>query len=180
MVTSPRRHSSSSLAPHRRSAIADRSAPLPLLRCSVLGALPPTLPQDISIFFSLFLSLKWKKWEYDMKFLQKATDRRSSSEIGSASAPVQRYSLPVAPSGSPAFLQGFSLWLSLSLSLSLYLTEILNEKMKGNLWTFLSLFFNFNNYLISHLSKSLSLLNGLLLAGFYFFFFFFFCFVFFF
>ena len=51
-VTSPRRRSSSSLAPHRRSQIGDRSAPLPLLRCSVLGALPPALPQDISLFFS--------------------------------------------------------------------------------------------------------------------------------
>ena len=129
-VTSPRRRSSSSLAPHRRSAIADRSAPLPLLRCSVLGALPPALPQDISLFFSLFLSLKWKKWEYDMKFLQKATDRRSSSEIGSASAQVQRCLLPVAPSGSPALPQGFSLWLSLSLSLSLshWNTEWKNER----------------------------------------------------
>ena len=139
----------------RRSQIGDRSAPLPLLRCSVLGALPPALPQDISLFFSLFLSLKWKKWEYDMKFLQKATDRRLSSEIGSASAQVQRCLLPVAPSGSPALPQGFSLWLSLSLSLSISLKywmkkwKVIYERFSLYSLTLITIW--------SHISVSLSL-----------------------
>ena len=44
-----RSSSPSSLAPHRRSEIADRSASAPVL--------PLALPQGISLFFSLFLSL---------------------------------------------------------------------------------------------------------------------------
>ena len=69
----------------------------------------------------------------------------------------------VAPFGSPAFPQGFSLWLSLSLSLFISL----NEKMKWNLWSSLFLY-SLIAYLIS-VNLSLFWTVSLLLAGFCFF-----------
>ena len=123
--------------------------------------LPPALPQGISLFFSLTLSqslslylTEMKKWNEifaDRRLV--IADRRSLCLCSGAA-------VLVAPSDSPVLPQGFSLWLSLSLSLFISL----NEKMKWNLWTSLSLY-SLIAYLICDLSKSLSLLNCKSLIG---------------
>ena len=148
-----------------RSEIADRSTSAPVLgaRCSML---PPALPQGISLFFSLALSqslslslylTEMKKWNEIFADRRSVIgDRRSLCLCSSAT-------VLVAPSGNLALPQGFSLWLSLSL----FLFISLNEKMKWNLWTSLSLY-SLIVYLIS-VSLSLFWTVSLLLAGFCFF-----------
>ena len=79
--------------------------------------LPPALPQGISLFFplslSLFISLKWKN---EMKFSQ-IVDRSSEIANCSASAPVQWCSLlPLAVRPSLKVFLSNSLSVSLSLS----------------------------------------------------------------
>ena len=124
---------------HRSPLIADRSA-------SAL-VLPSALPQGISLFFSLTLSLyltEMKKWN------EIFTDRRSVIGDRRSLCLCSGAAVLVAPSGSPALPQGFSLWLSLRLSVSLSLFISLTEKMKWNLWTKTSLsLYTLIAYLIS-------------------------------
>ena len=143
----------------RRSEIADRSASAP-----VLGAPsgPPSryfslfLSDSLSVSLSLYLT-EMKKWNEIFANRRSVIRDRRSLCLCSGAAVL------VAPSGSPALPQCFSL--SLSLSLSLFIS--LNEKMKWNLWTSLSLY-SLIAYLIS-VSLSLFWTVSLLLADFCFF-----------
>ena len=114
------------------------------------------LSDSLPISLSLYLT-EMKKWN------EIFTDRRSVIGDRKLLCLCSGAAVLVTPSGSPALPQGFSLWLSLSLSLFISL----NEKMKWNLWTSLSLF-SLIAYLIS-VSLSLFWTISLLLADFCFF-----------
>ena len=154
VVAAARSSSSSSLArspliANRRSKIANRRS-LCLCsgaRCSLWTSLKVFLSFSfwLSLSLSLFISLKWKKWNESQ-----IVDRSSKIADRSASAPMQRCSL--LPSAVRPSLKVFiSDSLSDSQCLSLYLTEWKNEMKFMNQNESLSLYFN--------LSKSLSLLN---------------------
>ena len=126
-----------------------------MLGTRLLGA--PSGPP--SRYFSLFLSdslylTEMKKWN------EIFADRRSVIGDRRSLCLCSDAMVLVAPYGSLALRQGFSLWLSLSLSLFISL----NEKMKWNLWTSLFLY-SLIAYLIS-VSLSLFWTVSLLLAGF--------------
>ena len=178
MVTSPRRHSSSSLAPHRRSAIADRSAPLPLLRCSVLGALPrPSL--KIFLSFSLFFS-HWNEknenmiWNFCRRPQIVDRHRRSALPLLRCSGAHCRLLPPaVRPSTLKVFLpDSLSQSLSLSISLKYWMKKwkVIYERFSLYSLTLITIW--------SHISVSLSLFwtaSYWLAFTFFFFFFFLFC-----
>ena len=160
VVAAARSSSSSSLArspliANRRSKITDRRS-LCLCsdaQCSLRTSLKVFLSFSfwLSLSLSLFISLKWKKWNESQ-----IIDRSSKIADRSASAPMQRCSL--LPSAVRPSLKVF---LSDSQSLSLYLTKWKNEIKFMNQNESLSLYFNS----LSDVSKSLSLLNCESLIG---------------
>ena len=119
---------------HRRSQIV-----LPLLwcsgaRCSLRQSGPP------SRFFSLTLSQSLSLYLTEIKKWNEIfADRRSVIGDCKSLCLCSGAAVLVAPSGSPALPQGFSLWLSLSLSLSISLNDWM-KKLKWNLWFIKSLF----------------------------------------
>ena len=129
-------------------------------RCSVV---PPALPQGISLFFSLTLSQSLSLYLIEMKKWNESQIVDRSSICTSAAALVSGARCSLQQSGLPS--RFFSLTLSQTLSLSRFIS--LNEKMKWNLWTSLSLYCLIA-YMIS-VSLSLFWTVSLLLAGFCFF-----------